>query len=81
MTAIERCPHCFAAMAGMTNGFGGVYLQCMDCGYYEAVRQIPSPYPDRVERQATGKFKGHLRRRHARVPGAMVGTQGRRKAS
>jgi hypothetical protein len=48
MSAIERCPHCFAALAAFTNHFGGVYLQCLDCGYYEAVTAKPDPHPDRV---------------------------------
>lgn len=52
MTAYERCPHCHAVMGAMTNGLGGAYLQCMDCGYYEAVTRKPDPVPsERVQVQ------------------------------
>ena len=43
---IERCPHCIATpLVPRTNTWGGVYLECMDCGYYESVRKLPDPYP------------------------------------
>lgn len=59
---IERCPHCFAALAGYTNGFGGAYLQCMDCGYYESVTRKPDPVPS-VKVQ-TRQADGYLRTRY-----------------
>lgn len=64
MMAYERCPHCHAAMGAMTNGFGGVYLQCLDCGYYEAVtRQAdPNPSPLRAKRLADGTVKLYKRK-------------------
>lgn len=40
MSARELCPHCVAVpMVARTNGFGGVYIECLDCGYYDAVRR------------------------------------------
>lgn len=69
---LERCPHCVAALAGYTNGFGGVYLQCLDCGYYEAVRQIPSPFPDRKYRATYRDGRTRNRRYPVVVPGGSV---------
>lgn len=33
------CPHCVRTpMVPRTNHAGGVYLECMDCGYYDSVK-------------------------------------------
>lgn len=67
-SGIERCPHCHAPLAGYTNGFGGCYLQCLDCGYYEGIQRVPSPYPDKIYLRREKNGTTRTRRRHAHVP-------------
>lgn len=46
MSYTERCPHCLIPpMRPMTNGFGGVFLMCLDCGYSESVKRRASDLP------------------------------------
>lgn len=64
MSHVERCPHCLIPpMRPMTNGWGGVFLSCLDCGYSEPVMRRPDPAPVREYIDANGK----LRRRYGRI--------------
>lgn len=41
------CPHCVVVpLAPRTNGFGGAYLECLDCGYYDAIQRTEAPEKD-----------------------------------
>lgn len=50
---VELCPKCVSAgserlgpgLASFTNGMGGAYLECLDCGYVERVVRIADPHP------------------------------------
>lgn len=69
MSGTERCPGCSAPLAGRVNNVHGtVYLECDRCEYVEPVQRRPSPFPDRVYRQARGMYKGKLRTRRVDVP-------------
>jgi hypothetical protein len=42
----ERCPHCvIEPMYAAVSPWGGCYLQCLGCGYYDAVTRKPDPRP------------------------------------
>lgn len=73
MTHTERCPHCvIVAMVNRTNGFGGVYLECPDCGYYEGVSRKVDPYPTKV-RKVKGRDGAVRIRQDRRHPGSKYG--------
>lgn len=58
--AMERCPHCvIVPMVARTNGWGGAYLECMDCGYSESIRRQADPFPTviRVSKYADGRTR------------------------
>lgn len=58
MSGIERCPHCvIPPMRPYTNGFGGAYLMCLDCGYAESITARVSPHPDRIYRGSSGRMR------------------------
>ena len=61
---IERCPHCvFTQMVAMTNGWGGAFLTCLDCGYSDPVVRKSDPFPSRVHYSIdeNGKRKKRVR--------------------
>lgn len=40
MSCAERCPHCLIVpMVAFTNGWGGCFLTCLDCGYSDPIRR------------------------------------------
>jgi hypothetical protein len=42
----ERCPHCIIEpMYAAVSPWGGCYLQCLGCGYYDAIQRKPDPRP------------------------------------
>lgn len=58
MSAIERCPHCVVTpMRPYTNGFGGAFLTCLDCGYSDPISRKPDPFPDIVYRSKQGRTR------------------------
>lgn len=37
-------------MAARTNGVGLAYLECPNCGYYDAIQRRPDPSPSQIVR-------------------------------
>lgn len=46
---VEHCPTCLVVpMRQFTNGWGGAFLTCLDCGYSDPIRRQADPFPSEI---------------------------------